>query len=78
MLDAGRHERFGSFAELNVWLLERCRTLWHELAHTEYEELSVAEMLEHEQPSLMPMINHPLRWLRRNHGQGLQYVLGDS
>jgi hypothetical protein len=53
--DAGK-ERFGSFAELNVWLLERCRTLWHELAHTEYEELSVAEMLEHEQPSLMPMI----------------------
>ena len=53
--DAGK-ERFGSFAELNVWLLERCRTLWHELAQTEYEELSVAEMLEHEQPSLMPMI----------------------
>ncbi|GAB1369700.1 hypothetical protein MASR1M42_22520 [Azonexus hydrophilus] len=21
-------ERFGSFAELNVWLLERCRSLW--------------------------------------------------
>jgi hypothetical protein len=53
--DAGK-ERFGSFAELNVWLLERCRTLWQELRHTEYEELSIAEMLEHEQPSLMPMI----------------------
>ena len=53
--DAGK-ERFGSFAQLNVWLLERCRTLWHELPHTEHEELSVAEMLEHEQPSLMPMI----------------------
>jgi transposase len=49
-------ERFGSFAELNVWLLERCRTLWQELRHTEYEELSIAEMLEHEQPSLMPMV----------------------
>ncbi len=49
-------ERFGSFAELNVWLLERCRALWQELRHTEYEELSIAEMLEHEQPSLMPMI----------------------
>ena len=71
-------ERFGSFTELNAWLLERCRALWQELRHTEYEELSIAEMLEHEQPSLMPMINHPLRWLRRNHGQGLQYVLGDS
>ena len=53
--DAGK-ERFGSFAELNVWLLERCRMLWRELRHTEYEELSIAEMLDHEQPSLMPMI----------------------
>jgi len=53
--DAGK-ERFGSFTELNVWLLERCRALWQELPHAEYEDLSVAEMLEHEQPSLMPMI----------------------
>lgn len=53
--DAGK-ERFGSFTELNVWLLERCRSLWQELRHTEYEELSIAEMLEHELPSLMPMI----------------------
>ena len=53
--DAGK-ERFGSFTELNVWLLERCRALWQELRHTEYEELSIAEMLEHELPSLMPMI----------------------
>jgi transposase len=49
-------ERFGSFTELNVWLLERCRSLWQELRHTEYEELTIAEMLEHEQPSLMPMV----------------------
>jgi transposase len=49
-------ERFGSFAELNLWLLARCRTLWQELRHPEYEDLTVAEMLEHEQPSLMPMI----------------------
>ena len=53
--DAGR-ERFGSFAELNVWLLERCRSLWQELRHPEYADLTVAEMLEHEQPSLMPMV----------------------
>jgi transposase len=53
--DASR-ECFGSFAELNVWLLERCRSLWLALRHTEYEGLSVAEMLEHEQPSLMPMV----------------------
>ena len=49
-------ERFGSFAELNVWLLARCRALWHELRHTEYGDLTIAEMLEHEQPSLMPMV----------------------
>ena len=53
--DAGK-VRFGSFTELNVWLLQRCRALWQELRHAEYEELSVAEMLEHELPSLMPMI----------------------
>ena len=49
-------ERFGSFAELNLWLLARCRALWQELRHPDYEELTIAEMLEHEQPSLMPMI----------------------
>ena len=49
-------ERFGSFTELNLWLLAKCRTLWHELRHTEYGELTIAEMLEHEQPTLMPMV----------------------
>ena len=53
--DAGK-ERFGSFAELNAWLLVRCRALWQELRHPEYQGLSVAEMLEHEQPHLMPMV----------------------
>jgi len=53
-LDAGK-QRFGSFAELNDWLLGRCQALWHELKHPEYE-LTIAEMLEHEQPQLMPMI----------------------
>jgi transposase len=53
--DAGK-ERFGSFTELNLWLLAKCRGLWHELRHTEYGDLTIAEMLEHEQPSLMPMV----------------------
>jgi hypothetical protein len=52
--DAG-NVRFGSFTELNLWLLARCRTLWQELRHPEYE-LSLGEMLEQEQPHLMPMI----------------------
>jgi transposase len=53
--DAGK-EHFGSFAELNAWLLNRCRVLWQALRHPEYQGLSVAEMLEHEQPHLMPMV----------------------
>lgn len=47
--------RFGSFAELNVWLGERCRALWSEIRHPEHKQLSVAEMFEHELPHLMPM-----------------------
>ena len=50
------HERFGSFTELNLWLLARCRVLWQELRHPEYADLSLAEMLDHEQPHLMPMV----------------------
>ena len=50
------HERFGSFTELNLWLLARCRTLWQALRHPEYADLSLAEMLDHERPSLMPMV----------------------
>ena len=52
--EAGK-ERFGSFTELNLWLLARCRSLWQALKHPEHD-LTLAEMLEQEQPSLMPMI----------------------
>lgn len=48
-------ERFGSFTEFNLWLLAKCRALWSELKHPEFE-LTLAEMLEQEQSSLMPMI----------------------
>jgi transposase len=54
-LDASK-ERFGSFMELNVWLMGRCRALWQAVRHPEFDDLTVAEMLEHEQPSLMPMV----------------------
>ena len=53
-LDAGQ-QRFGSFVELNAWLAERCRALWEEVRHPEHGQFSVAEMLEHERPHLMPM-----------------------
>ena len=53
-LDA-QQRQFGSFAELNVWLGERCRTLWDEIRHPEYKQFSVAEMLEQERAELMSM-----------------------
>jgi transposase len=53
-IDASR-QRFGSFEELNVWLGQRCRELWAEIHHPEHSQFTVAEMLEHELPHLMPM-----------------------
>ncbi len=49
-------ERFGSFTELNLWLLAKCRALWGELKHPEFD-LTLAETLEQEQASLMPMVS---------------------
>ncbi len=48
-------ECFVSFAELNLWLLAKCRALWVELKHPEFD-LTLAEMLEQEQASTMPMV----------------------
>ena len=53
-IEAAR-QRFGSFDELNAWLATRCRALWQEIRHPEHGQFSVAEMLEHELPQLMPM-----------------------
>jgi transposase len=47
--------KFASFAELNAWLGQRCRTLWGEMRHPDYPELSVADVLEQEQSQMMPM-----------------------
>ena len=52
---AAQERQFGSFAELNAWVGERCRALWSELRHPEYEAFSVADMLEQEQAQMMPM-----------------------
>jgi transposase len=54
--DAGS-QRFASMAELNDWLLTRCRALWQSLAHPEHAQLTIAAMLEHEQAHLMPMVS---------------------
>jgi transposase len=53
-IEASR-QRFGSFEELNVWRGQRCRELWAEIHHPEHSQFTVAEMLEHELPHLMPM-----------------------
>lgn len=48
-------QRFGSFAELNAWLADRCRALWDEVRHPERDQFTVAEMLDLERPHLLPM-----------------------
>lgn len=50
-----QNRKFSSFAELNVWLAERCRALWDELRHPEHSRFSVAEVLEQERAEMMPM-----------------------
>lgn len=61
-------QRFGSFAELNAWLADRCRHLWTEIRHPEHPNFSVAEMLEHERAQLLAVgavfdgyVEHPAR-----------------
>ena len=53
-LDA-QNRQFGSFAELNAWLGERCRSLWSDLRHPEHKQFSVADMLEQERAEMMPV-----------------------
>jgi hypothetical protein len=47
--------RFGSFAELNAWLGERCRSVWADTVHPIHKQFTVSEMLELERPHLMSM-----------------------
>jgi transposase len=48
--------RFGSFAELNIWLEKRCQELWAELPYPEVEHLTIADALTMERDTLMPMV----------------------
>lgn len=50
-----QQEHFSSFLELNLWLLARCRALWAEIRHPQYQELTVLEVLELEREHMMPM-----------------------
>ena len=47
-------QRFGSFAELNVWLATQCVEA-RKAPHPEFPGMSIEEAWEHEQPHLMPM-----------------------
>jgi hypothetical protein len=46
---------FHIFGELNVWLGPRCRALWSEPLHPQYNGLTVPDVLELERAKLMPM-----------------------
>lgn len=46
---------FHTFEELNAWLGQRCRALWGELLHPQYNPLTVANVLELERAELMPI-----------------------
>lgn len=48
--------RFGSFAELNAWLEQRCQALWSELPFPHAEHLTIADALAMERDALMPMV----------------------
>lgn len=49
-----QEQRFGSFAELNVWLATQCTLAW-ESEHPECPGLRIAEALECERAELMPL-----------------------
>jgi transposase len=50
-----QNRKFGSFAELNAWLGDRCKALWSEIRHPEHKAFCIAEMLEQERADMMPM-----------------------
>jgi len=52
--EAGQHG-FASFAELNAWLESRCKALWLEIPCPDASGLTLQQVLELEQPHLMPM-----------------------
>ena len=45
---------FPTLAELNEWLENRCKSLWHEIVHGKLPG-TVADVWEQERPTLMPM-----------------------
>ncbi|RQU50070.1 IS21 family transposase [Burkholderia cenocepacia] len=50
-----RKRRFGNLSELNAWLASRCRELWEEVKHPQWQDLSIADVFDRERAYLMPM-----------------------
>ena len=46
-------QRWESLDVLNIWLGERCKAAWQELRHPQWPELTVADVLQEEQPKLL-------------------------
>ena len=48
-------QHFKCLDELNAWLEQRCKSLWQELRHPEQRRRTIAEVLQDELPTLMPV-----------------------
>ena len=46
---------FADLREVNTWLEQRCQTLWHEIAHPEQSQRTIAEVYADERAALMAM-----------------------
>ncbi len=46
---------WASLAALNDWLATECQASWHDMRHPDWPQLSLSDVLEHEQGHLMPL-----------------------
>ena len=51
---AAAQQHWTSLAALNSWLANECRAAWQSMRHPQWSEVTVADVLESEQPHLMP------------------------
>ena len=53
---AAGEQRWATLDELNAWVGKQCRAGWQEMAHPEWPELTIAELLEDERLQMMPNV----------------------
>jgi len=51
---AAGERRWANLEELNAWVGQECRTAWAAMAHPEWPELTLADLLQDEQLQMMP------------------------